>query len=93
MAIEWKYLEQKRFDRIVESMIHRMYSETARVEVVDGRGGDGGRDIVVTQGSRARIFQLNFSLRVSPRNFVPDDARSKSPSREQWSTIRMSGLW
>ncbi|MEV0624200.1 hypothetical protein AB0I81_63585 [Nonomuraea sp. NPDC050404] len=72
MAIEWKHLEQKRFDRIVESIIHRMYSGTATVEVLDGRGGDGGRDIVVTQGSRLRIFQLKFF----PEGF-PKENRSR----------------
>ncbi|MEO3855608.1 hypothetical protein [Acrocarpospora sp. B8E8] len=71
MAIEWKFLEQKSFDRIVESMIHRMYSGTATVEVVDGRGGDGGRDIVVTQGSRVRIFQLKFFPEGFPKENRP----------------------
>jgi hypothetical protein len=31
-----------------------------QVRAYDGRGGDGGRDVVVRQGSRVRIFQLKY---------------------------------
>ncbi|MGI5372573.1 hypothetical protein [Streptomyces iakyrus] len=37
-----------------------MYDATARVEMVNGRGGDDGIDIKVTHGSRVRIFQLKY---------------------------------
>ncbi|GGK82241.1 hypothetical protein Sme01_38340 [Sphaerisporangium melleum] len=60
MAIDWELLGQPRFDRIVEALLRRRYSEIADVRAFDGRGGDGGRDVTVTQGTRLRIFQLKY---------------------------------
>ncbi|MDT0307302.1 hypothetical protein RM780_10040 [Streptomyces sp. DSM 44917] len=60
MAIEWDHLDQPRFDRIVEALVHRMYDGNATVETVNGRGGDDGIDIKVTVGRRVRIFQLKY---------------------------------
>ncbi|MFJ2478041.1 hypothetical protein ACIOWI_34605 [Streptomyces sp. NPDC087659] len=62
MAVEWERVGQPGFDRIVEALAHRMYDASARVEVVNGRGGDDGIDIKVTSGSRVRIFQLKYYL-------------------------------
>lgn len=70
--IEWKHLGQPRFDEIVEALIKRLYAGADEIWPVDGRGGDGGRDIVVTQGTRKRIFQLKYF----PEGF-PADNRSR----------------
>lgn len=47
------------FDRAVEALIAYRYPD-ADVRVFDGRGGDGGRDVVVRQGDRVRIYQLKY---------------------------------
>lgn len=60
MAIDWNQVGQEQYDRIVEALIYRLYSGIAEVRAVNGRGGDGGLDMVVTQGSRVRIFQLKY---------------------------------
>lgn len=60
MAIEWDRIGQPRFDRIVEAVVHRLYAEDEDVEVVNGRGGDGGIDIKVTRSGRVRIYQLKY---------------------------------
>ncbi|MFH9955952.1 hypothetical protein ACH4OX_17300 [Streptomyces roseolus] len=60
MAFEWDRIGQPNFDRVVEALVHRLYSETAEVRAVNGRGGDGGRDIDVVQGGRLRIYQLKY---------------------------------
>lgn len=60
MAVEWDRTGQPGFNRIVEALVHRMYDASARVEVVNGRGGDKGIDIKVTHGRRVRIFQLKY---------------------------------
>ncbi|MGW4937324.1 hypothetical protein ACWEQH_30705 [Streptomyces sp. NPDC004166] len=60
MAVEWDRVGQPGFDRIVEALVHRVYEASARVEAVNGRGGDDGIDIKVTHGSRVRIFQLKY---------------------------------
>ncbi|MER6523442.1 hypothetical protein ABT246_42520 [Streptomyces sp. NPDC001553] len=58
MGIDWKHIEQPRFDQIVEALVHRLYADRADVKVVNGRGGDGGIDIKVTLPDRVRILQL-----------------------------------
>ncbi|MFE3830220.1 hypothetical protein [Streptomyces sp. NPDC059092] len=60
MAVEWDRVGQPGFDRIVEAVVHRVYDATARVEAVNGRGGDDGIDIKVTHDSRVRVFQLKY---------------------------------
>ncbi|MFD8916077.1 hypothetical protein [Streptomyces sp. NPDC059575] len=76
MAVEWDRVGQPGFDRIVESLVQRRYDETARVEAVSGRGGDGGIDIKVTQGSRLRIFQLKYY----PDGFPAAGFKGRRPS-------------
>lgn len=61
-ALEWALLTQPEFDRLAELLIYREYP-TARVEPVDGRGGDGGIDVLKTDADGGRtIFQLKFFL-------------------------------
>ncbi len=60
MSIDWHLIGQPRFDRIVEALLVRIYRFNSTVDPIDGRGGDGGRDIVTTQGNRVRIFQLKY---------------------------------
>ncbi|MGW0504057.1 hypothetical protein [Micromonospora sp. NPDC003241] len=60
-SINWDHLSQPEFDLRVEALICRLYSgPDDKVRVYDGRGGDGGRDVVVQQGQRLRIFQLKY---------------------------------
>lgn len=72
MTIQWEHVGQPKFDRIVEALIHRMYVLNSEVRAIDGRGGDGGIDILVTQGQRKRIFQLKYF----PGGF-PAEARTR----------------
>ncbi|WP_280247394.1 MULTISPECIES: hypothetical protein [Nocardia] len=75
MSIDWDQIGQQRFDRIVEVLITRRYSN-AEVIAVNGRGGDGGIDLEVRQGDRLHIFQLKYF----PEGFSGGFARSR---REQ----------
>jgi hypothetical protein len=61
VAIDWDHHTQAEFDRIVEALIRRLYDGPG-VDVVayDGRGGDGGRDVVVRIGRRVLLFQLKY---------------------------------
>jgi hypothetical protein len=61
IAIDWDHLSQPEFDRIVEALLDRLY-DGPDVEVIayDGRGGDGGRDVLIRQNGRSRIFQLKY---------------------------------
>lgn len=60
MEIEWDRIRKPKFDRIVEALFTRLYDGADDFRVYDGRGGDGGKDIYVRQGSRVRIFQLKY---------------------------------
>lgn len=58
MAVDWARTERERFERIVEALLAHRYEGAERFEAIDGRGGDGGQDVLVVQGQRRRIFQL-----------------------------------
>jgi len=61
-TLDWANLTQPEFDRIAELLIYRKYRH-ARVEPVDGRGGDGGIDVLkVETDGHTTIFQLKYFL-------------------------------
>lgn len=80
MAIDWDRLPRDQFERIVEALVYRKYSALGKVEVVDGRGGDAGIDILVTQGSRRRIYQLKHF----PDGFSADRGRRRRQIRDSF---------
>lgn len=71
--ISWSHLGQPQFDRVVEALIHRRYDD-GRTEVVpfDGRGGDGGRDILVRHANgRRTVYQLKYYPEGFSNGFAP----------------------
>jgi hypothetical protein len=61
-ALDWANLTQPEFDRIAELLIYRKYRH-ARVEPVNGRGGDAGIDVLkVETDGHTTIFQLKYFL-------------------------------
>lgn len=58
-AVEWDQIGQETFDRIVEAAVYAEYPD-ADVRPIEGRGGDGGIDILVTDGEQTIIFQLKY---------------------------------
>lgn len=62
--VEWQRLDQGQFDRIVEALLIRYHQELrdgSQAEALDGRGGDGGRDVDVHLGGKlTTIYQLKF---------------------------------
>jgi hypothetical protein len=56
VAIDWDRLTRPEYDQIVEALVARMYP-AGSVRAVNGRGGDGGKDIVVREGARERVFR------------------------------------
>lgn len=60
-SIDWKHVSEDDFNRVVEALLMRKYHQPpeSRVEVIDGRGGDGGIDVVVYVDDKIKeIFQL-----------------------------------
>lgn len=97
--VQWDRLDQPTFDRFVEPLITRLHltdDPELQVDVIDGRGGDGGIDIDVRKGSKLlHIYQLKFF----PEGFSGGWARSRKPqikrsfsaavklSPKQWTLI------
>lgn len=61
-AVPWSTMGQPMFDRLIEALVDRRHSAPGDiVEVVDGRGGDGGVDIFVTTAAGKKIvYQLKY---------------------------------
>lgn len=59
--VDWSRLDERTFVRLVEALVQVEYADTAVVEPVDGRGGDGGADIRVRHhDGRVEVLQLKF---------------------------------
>lgn len=57
---DWDKLEQREFDRAVELLLFLKFAH-ARVTPLDGRGGDGGIDVLIEEASGRRIIvQLKY---------------------------------
>lgn len=84
MAIDWDQIGREKFDRIVGALAHRQFPTPATVEVINGRGGDGGRDIVIRQGRRLRIAQLKYF----PGGFSSTQGKRRRQIRDSWLSIR-----
>ncbi len=60
-SIGWKHISEDDFNRAVEALLMRKYHRPSEstAEVIDGRGGDGGIDVVVYVDDKInQIFQL-----------------------------------
>lgn len=60
-SVDWKHIAEDDFNRVVEAVLMRKYHHPpeSTVEVIDGRGGDGGIDVAVyVEDEIKEIFQL-----------------------------------
>lgn len=67
--VDWQRLSQDEFDRIVEALLIRHHEDAddgSRAEAIDGRGGDGGRDVDV---ERAGGLEIIYQLKYFPEGF------------------------
>lgn len=60
--VPWETLGQPLFDRLINAFVYRKHSDTGdTVEVIEGRGGDGGLDLLVlAAGGRVIVYQLKY---------------------------------
>jgi hypothetical protein len=77
--VSWDRLDQTTFDRFVEALLTRLHltdDPQLDVDVIDGRGGDGGIDIDVRRGDEfLHIYQLKFF----PEGFSGPWAKARKP--------------
>ncbi|CAM3305125.1 hypothetical protein [Tsukamurella hominis] len=64
--IKWEHIGQPDFDRVVEVLLRRRYGSdrweagAMKVTAFDGRGGDGGLDILIEGPTETAIYQLKY---------------------------------
>jgi hypothetical protein len=64
MHIRWDDVSQQMYDDMVSVLLSRLHPDSQRI---DGRGGDGGRDVQFGSGDNLSIFQLkSFKGRMDP---------------------------
>lgn len=77
--IAWEKLDQPTFDRFVEALLirwHNDISPQARIDAIDGRGGDGGVDLDVHLDEKlTHIYQLKYF----PEGFSGQWGKSRKP--------------
>lgn len=59
--VEWSTIGRDRFERIVQALVPYQHPDGAEVQPIDGRGGDGGVDVLVVEPSGRRVvYQLKY---------------------------------
>lgn len=83
-AVNWRSLGQEDFERLVEVLIHRVHPEPATVKVIDGRGGDGGKDVDVTLPDGRRII---YQLKYFPEGFTGPHVGRRPQIKRSFTSI------
>ncbi|TFH72911.1 hypothetical protein [Cellulomonas sp. HD19AZ1] len=78
--VPWHQLDQPSFDRIVEALLVRYHQERGEhADALDGRGGDGGRDVDVHVGPDLEELDTIYQLKFFPEGFSGDHGKSRRP--------------
>ncbi len=91
MSIQWDRLEPRIYENMVSVLLSRLNPDAQRI---DGKGGDGGRDVQIVGGQNSHIvdaFELkSFTGRMKPtqrRQVVRSLKRAASLEPAQWTLI------
>ena len=91
MSIRWDELEPQKYEHMVSVLLSRLHPDAQRI---DGKGGDGGRDVQIVQGpdgSIADAFELkSFTGRMGPtqrRQVVRSLERVETLEPERWTLV------
>ena len=91
MQIRWEEIERQKYEDMVSVLLSRLHPDAQRI---DGKGGDGGRDVQIVHGQHDQIidaFELkSFTGRVTPSRRTQTSrslkrAAALGPSR--WSLV------
>ena len=91
MQIRWEEIERQKYEDMVSVLLSRLHPDAQRI---DGKGGDGGRDVQIVHGQHDQIidaFELkSFTGRVTPSRRTQTSRSLKraaglSPAR--WSLV------
>ncbi len=64
--VDWDTIGQPEFDRLIEALVPYQHPDGSDVQAINGRGGDGGRDVVVTEPDGRKII---YQLKCFPEGF------------------------
>lgn len=81
-SVPWQHLTQPKYDEIVEALLihhHQDLADGSRAEALDGRGGDGGRDVDVHIGENLDVLDTIYQLKYFPEGFSGGHAKSRKP--------------
>ena len=91
MQIRWEEIERQRYEDMVSVLLNRLHPEAQRI---DGKGGDGGRDVQIVHGQNNQIihaFELkSFTGRIDktrPRQVVRSLERAAGLKPVQWTLV------
>ena len=91
MSIQWDRLEPRIYEDMVSVLLSRLHPDAQRI---DGKGGDGGRDVQIVGGQNGQIvdaFELkSFTGRMNqtrPRQVVRSLKRAVSLEPARWTLI------
>ena len=91
MPVQWDRFEPGRYEEMVSVLLSRLYADSLRM---DGKGGDGGRDVQIVDrqdGSMVEAFEeKSFTGRMTParRRQVERSLRTASALKpRQWTLV------
>ena len=91
MSVDWNKIEPQKYEDMISVLLSRLYRDAQRI---DGRGGDGGRDVQIVHkqdGSIAHAFELkSFTGRMKPgrrSQIARSLKRAAMLEPEQWTLI------
>lgn len=91
MSIRWDDLGHEKYEDMISVLVSRLYPNAQRI---DGRGGDGGRDLQIVEGqdgSMLEAFQLkSFTGRMKPgrrQQVAHSLKRAATLKPRQWTLI------
>lgn len=98
MVGDWAALGRDRFDRLIEALIVRRHPQGSRVDVVDGRGGDGGVDVLAVDphagDSKEVVFRDDpghltvYQLKFFPEGFDGMYQKRRSQIKKSFNRAR-----
>ena len=91
MSIRWDALDRQTYEDMISVLLSRLYPEAQRI---DGKGGDGGRDVQIVYGpggSISHAFELkSFTGRMGTtqrKQVVRSLKRASTLEPEQWTLV------
>lgn len=79
--LDWRTMSEAEFNRIVENLLRRSVEEDnpgVSVTALDGRGGDGGIDVVATTRRTDQLIAI-YQLKFFPEGFSGAWAKARKP--------------